>query len=94
MDNLQQTNNHQPTPETLISTGAVCAVRSKACARCHSDDGDRGPLYRENSHPIRVMVDFGYMPPNRRLRPEEAAELEKWLEGKDGTARPSANAEP
>jgi hypothetical protein len=40
------------------------------------------------------MVDFGYMPPNRRLRPEEAAELEKWLEGKDGTARPSANAEP
>lgn len=66
----------------------------KACARCHSDDGDRGPLYRENSHPIRVMVDFGYMPPNRRLKPEEVAELKAWLEGKDGSARPGATAKP
>ncbi len=51
----------------------------KFCARCHSEDGDRGPLYQLQSHPIRVMVDFGYMPPNRRLKPEEIAELKAWL---------------
>lgn len=54
----------------------------KFCARCHSEDGDRGPLYQVQSHPIRVMVDFGYMPPNRRLKPEEIAELKAWLEHK------------
>ncbi len=70
------------------------AMPMKACARCHSEDGDRGPLYRENSHPIRVMVDFGYMPPNRRLKPEEVAELKAWLEGKEGTARPGSTAKP
>jgi hypothetical protein len=37
------------------------------------------------------MVDFGYMPPNRRLKPEEVAELKAWLEGKE---RPGANAGP
>ena len=54
----------------------------KFCARCHDDDGDRGPLFQVQSHPIRVMVDFGYMPPNRRLKPEEIAELKAWLEDK------------
>ena len=54
----------------------------KFCARCHSEDGDRDPLYQVQSHPIRVMVDFGYMPPNRRLKPEEIAELKAWLEHK------------
>ena len=54
----------------------------KFCARCHSEDGDRDRLYQVQSHPIRVMVDFGYMPPNRRLKPEEIAELKAWLEHK------------
>ncbi|MDB4809030.1 acyltransferase family protein [Verrucomicrobiales bacterium] len=56
----------------------------KFCARCHSteDDADRDVLYQTHSHPIRVMVDFGYMPPNRRLKPEEIAELKAWLEKK------------
>jgi len=54
----------------------------KFCARCHDDDGDRGPLFQVQSHPIRIMVDFGYMPPNRRLKPEEVAELKAWLEHK------------
>lgn len=54
----------------------------KFCARCHSEDGDRGPLYQLQSHPIRVMVDFGYMPPNRRLKPEEIAKLKAWLDHK------------
>lgn len=53
----------------------------RSCSRCHSAEGDRGPLHLQNSHPIRVMVDFGYMPPNRRLKPEEIAELKAWLEG-------------
>ena len=54
----------------------------KFCARCHDDDGDRDALYRVHSHPIRMLVDFGYMPPNRRLKPEEIAELKAWL-GRD-----------
>jgi hypothetical protein len=40
------------------------------------------------------MVDFGYMPPNRRLKPEEVAELKAWLEGKEGTACPGSTAKP
>ena len=54
----------------------------KFCARCHANDGDRDALHRTHSHPIRVLVDFGYMPPNRRLKPEEIAELKAWLEAK------------
>ena len=54
----------------------------KFCSRCHSEDGDRDTLYQVHSHPIRVLVDFGYMPPNRRLKPEEIAELKEWLEQK------------
>ena len=56
------------------------AMTMKFCARCHSADGDRAPLHRTHSHSIRVLVDFGYMPPNRRLKPEEVAELKAWLE--------------
>jgi len=26
-----------------------------------------------------VLVDFGYMPPDERLTPEEVAELQAWL---------------
>lgn len=54
----------------------------KFCVRCHDDDGDRDVLYQVHGHPIRVLVDFGYMPPNRRLKPEEIAELKAWLERK------------
>jgi hypothetical protein len=54
----------------------------KFCARCHSEDGDRARLYQVQSHPIRVLVDFGYMPPNRRLKPEEIEQLKAWLERK------------
>ncbi|MDA0813863.1 MAG: cytochrome c [Verrucomicrobia bacterium] len=56
----------------------------KFCARCHTqdEDGDRAALFQTHSHPIRVLVDFGYMPPNRRLKPEEIAELKAWLEEK------------
>ena len=54
----------------------------KFCARCHAEDGDRDVLHQVHSHPIRVLVDFGYMPPNRRLKPEEISELKAWLEHK------------
>ena len=54
----------------------------KFCARCHSPDGDRDQLHQLQSHTIRVLVDFGYMPPNRRLKPEEIADLKAWLEHK------------
>ncbi len=50
------------------------------CARCHSPDGDRAPLHQLQSHSIRVLVDFGYMPPNRRLTAPEVAELKAWLQ--------------
>lgn len=54
----------------------------KFCARCHAADGDRAPLYRVQSHPMRVLVDFGYMPPNRSLTTNEIAEFKAWLEQK------------
>jgi hypothetical protein len=50
------------------------------CTACHAEDGDRGPLYEVQSHPIRVMVDFGYMPPNERLTSEQITELKAWLD--------------
>lgn len=66
----------------------------KFCARCHSEDGDRGPLHRLHSHPIRVLVDFGYMPPNRSLKPEEVAELKVWLERKSAPAASPTSSRP
>ncbi len=50
------------------------------CTSCHSEEGDRGPLYQVHSHPIRVLVDFGYMPPDRQLTPAEITELKAWLD--------------
>ena len=54
----------------------------KACVECHDRDGVRAPLFRIQSHPIRILVDFGYMPPQRRLTPSEIEELKDWLEQK------------
>lgn len=52
------------------------------CTECHDPQGDRNPLFQVHSHPIRVLVDFGYMPPNRRLNANEIAELKAWLDDK------------
>ena len=53
------------------------------CAKCHdAEDGTRMPLYRVHSHPIRILVDFGYMPPKHPLTPAQIAELKNWLEQK------------
>lgn len=57
-------------------------LKLKFCSRCHDADGDRGPLHKVHSHPMRVLVDFGYMPPNRKLTPDEIAQLKSWLESK------------
>jgi hypothetical protein len=57
-------------------------LKLRFCAKCHEENGYRLPLYRVHSHPIRILVDFGYMPPKRRLTPTEAAELKAWLEKK------------
>lgn len=54
----------------------------KACTKCHDTDGDRAALFKVHSHPMRVLVDFGYMPPKRRLTTDEIAELKAWLEQK------------
>jgi len=54
----------------------------KACARCHDGDGDRNRLFQVHAHPIRVLVDFGHMPPDRRLKPDELVELKAWLSEK------------
>jgi len=53
-----------------------------ACTACHEEDGDRGPLSQVHSHPIRIMVDYGYMPPGERLSAAEIAELKAWLDDK------------
>jgi len=69
---------HFPKDDPADEYGEAMAM--KFCARCHSAEGDRAPLHRTHSHSIRVLVDFGYMPPNRRLKPEEVVELKAWLE--------------
>lgn len=53
------------------------------CTACHEPDGQRAPLYQVHSHSIRVLVDFGYMPPGERLSSEEIAALKSWLDDKD-----------
>ena len=50
------------------------------CTSCHEEDGVRAPLFQVHSHSIRVLVDFGYMPPDQRLTSNEIAELKHWLE--------------
>jgi lysophospholipase L1-like esterase len=71
---------HFPERETKLEYGEPLAL--KACTKCHDTDGDRAPLYRVHSHPIRILADFGYMPPKHRLMPEEVRELKHWLEEK------------
>ena len=70
---------HFPSAEMVENYGSP--LQLKACARCHEQDGMRGPLHNVHAHPIRVLVDFGYMPPDRRLKPDELAELRAWLDG-------------
>jgi hypothetical protein len=52
------------------------------CTKCHDTDAVRQPLYRVHSHPIRIYVDYGYMPPKHPLSPEQIAELKAWLDQK------------
>ena len=54
----------------------------KFCTKCHDTDGDRLPLFKNHAHPIRILVDFGYMPPKHRLTPKEIEELKEWLDQK------------
>ena len=69
-----------PQGENPPDYGKPLALRF--CAKCHDENGYRLPLFRVHSHPIRVLVDFGYMPPKRRLTPGEVAQLNEWLEQK------------
>ena len=71
---------HFPEGEHPPDYGKPLAL--KFCSKCHDTDADRAPLFKAHSHPIRVLVDFGYMPPKRRLNPDEIAELKAWLEQK------------
>ena len=77
---LPQSRLHFPAADPPGDYGPP--LRLKACARCHDADATRGPLFRAQSHPIRVLVDFGHMPPGRRLTPAELAELKSWLDEK------------
>ncbi|MDB6040305.1 MAG: hypothetical protein JWM99_4146, partial [Verrucomicrobiales bacterium] len=52
------------------------------CTKCHDTDGVRLPLFKVHSHPIRILVDFGYMPPKHPLTADQIAELKTWLDRK------------
>ena len=71
---------HFPPDDPPSDYGKPLAL--KACTKCHDPDGDRAPLFKVQAHPIRVLVDYGYMPPKRRLTPGELAELKAWFEQK------------
>lgn len=69
-----------PTNEPRPDYGKPLAL--EFCSECHDTDGTRLPLFKNQSHPIRILVDYGYMPPKRRLKPEEIKELKAWLDQK------------
>lgn len=81
----------QPRSEFVFPANSPRPPRGKrlrvdACTACHEQDGLRAPLYQVHSHPIRILVDFGYMPPGERLSAEEIAELKAWLEDVEDVA--------
>ena len=57
-------------------------IEFEFCTKCHEADGIRQPLYRVHSHPIRIYVDYGYMPPKHPLTPDQIAQLKTWLDEK------------
>lgn len=67
-----------PPHERAPEPGPALGLRF--CSRCHSEDGDRATLHQLHAHSIRVLVDFGHMPPNRRLDEREVSELKAWLD--------------
>jgi hypothetical protein len=67
-----------PTNKIPRDYGKPLAMKS--CTKCHDTDGVRSPLFKVHEYPIRTLVDFGYMPPKRRLTPTEIAELKAWLD--------------
>jgi hypothetical protein len=69
---------HWPHGQTPPDYGQPLALRF--CSKCHSEDGVREALFGVHSHPIRILVDFGYMPPKRHLTPDEITELKTWLD--------------
>lgn len=72
---------HFPERSPKPETGKPMTV--SACIACHEESGIRAPLYQVQSHPIRILVDFGYMPPDERLSPAEIVELKAWLDDKE-----------
>lgn len=72
---------HFPANSPMPPQGKPLAL--EACTACHAEEGMRAPLYQVHSHPIRVLVDFGHMPPDEPLSVEEIAELKAWLDGKE-----------
>ena len=78
--NLPLSRMHYPAHDPAPAYGEPLTL--KACAKCHADDADRAPLFRAHAHSIRVLVDFGHMPPKRPLKPAEIAELKAWLKEK------------
>ena len=77
---------HFPADDPPLGYGDPLPFRF--CAKCHGADGTRQPLFAAHSHPIRILVDFGYMPPKRRLTPAEVAQLKTWLDSHPPPPRP------
>lgn len=69
-----------PTNEVKPNYGEP--LKLEFCAECHEADGIRQPLFRVHSHPIRILVDYGYMPPKHPLTPDQIAQLKEWLDRK------------
>ncbi len=82
IEELPLSRTHYPAHDPAPAKGYGEPQALKACSRCHAADEDRAPLFKAHSHSIRVLVDYGYMPPNRRLKPDELAELKTWLDAK------------
>jgi hypothetical protein len=69
-----------PTNKAKPDYGEPLAL--EFCTKCHDTEGVRQPLYKVHSHPIRILVDYGYMPPKKKLTPTQIAQLRAWLDAK------------
>jgi hypothetical protein len=76
-------NFYFPPNETKPDYGQPLAL--DFCSKCHDTDGKRQPLYKVHFHPMRILTDYGYMPPKHPLTPEQILELKAWLDEKPHT---------
>lgn len=69
-----------PASETMPDLGP--ALSAPSCVECHSQGGERAPLYRVHAASIRALIASGAMPREGALTSEGMKAIEAWLGGR------------